>query len=56
LRLEYQMMLRQSIARLRRAFPDHDLGHDFLLDKTPRPIACGALLVREELFDGVVIQ
>jgi hypothetical protein len=51
LRLEYQIIRRQSIARLRRAFPDHDLGQDFLLDKTPRPIACRALVFREKLFD-----
>jgi hypothetical protein len=41
------MIRRQSIARLRRAFPDHDLGQDFLLDKTPRPIACRTLVFRE---------
>jgi len=54
--LEYQMILRQSIARLRRAFQDHDLGHDFVPHKTPRPIACRAFILREKFFDCVVIQ
>ena len=34
----------------------HDLLHDFLLYKTPRPIARRTLLIREEVFDGIVIE
>src|SRR2546426_3606611 len=34
----------------------HDFGHDFLLHKTPRQIACRALIIREKVFNGVVIQ
>src|ERR1700694_1832000 len=36
--------------------PGNDLAHDFLLHKTPHLIACRALVIREEFFDGVVIQ
>src|SRR5437773_11068734 len=42
--------------KLARAMAGHYLGHDFLLHKTPRPIACRALVVCEELFYAVVIQ
>ena len=34
----------------------HDLEQDFLLHKTPRPIARCALLVCEKFFDVVVIE
>src|SRR2546430_7617187 len=33
-----------------------NLTHDFLLDKTPGPIARGAFFVREKLFNAVIIQ
>src|SRR5438876_3194886 len=39
-----------------RAMAGNDLGHDFLLHKTPHLIARRALVVREEFFDGVVIE
>src|SRR2546430_11099665 len=39
-----------------RAMARHDLGHNFLVHKTPRPIACRPLIIREEFFDTVVIQ
>ena len=47
---------REVFRKFGRAMAGHDFGHDFLLHKTPRPIACRALVVREEVFDGVVIQ
>src|SRR5262245_60136342 len=34
----------------------YDLAHDFLLHKTPRPIASCSFLIREEVLDIVVIQ
>src|SRR5207249_9839473 len=34
----------------------HDLLHHLLLDKSPCPIPCRALFIREKLFNGVVIQ
>src|ERR1700675_1339368 len=39
-----------------RAMEGHDLGHDFVLHKTPCAIACCALVASEELFDRVIIQ
>src|SRR6266480_1973515 len=33
-----------------------NLTHDFLLDKTPGPIARCAFFLREKLFDAVIIQ
>ena len=39
-----------------RAMAGHDLGPDFFLHKTPRPITRRALVVGEEFLDGVVIQ
>src|SRR3982074_1333549 len=39
-----------------RAMATHDLGHDFLLHKTPGPIACCTLVTSKKLFDRVVIQ
>src|ERR1700682_1351726 len=39
-----------------RAMAGHDLGYDFVLHKTPCAIACRALVVGKEFFDGVVIQ
>src|SRR5438094_3157431 len=39
-----------------RAMAGHDLLHDLLLHKPPCPIARGALLIRKQLFNGVVIQ
>ena len=47
---------REMFRKFGRAMAGHDLGHDFLLHKTPRPIACRALVVGEEFFNGVVIQ
>ena len=41
--------------KFRRAMAGDDLLHDFLLYKTPRPIARRTLLIREEVFDGIVI-
>jgi hypothetical protein len=40
----------------RRAMARDDLGQNFLLHKTPRPIARSAFFVREKFFDAVVIQ
>src|SRR5438270_13916663 len=34
----------------------HDLLQDFLLHKASRPITCRALVIRQELFDGVIIE
>src|SRR6202045_4135638 len=42
--------------KLGRAMTSHDVRHDFILYKTPGPIACRALVVGEKLFNGVVIQ
>src|SRR5438876_9213707 len=39
-----------------RAMTGHDLGHNFFLNKPSRSIARRALVVSEEVFDGVVIQ
>jgi hypothetical protein len=39
-----------------RAMAGHDLMQDFLLHKTPRPIARRALVVGKEVFNPVVIQ
>src|SRR4029434_1393821 len=41
---------------LTRAMAGHDLTHDLLLHKTPRPVACRAFIVRKEFFDCVVIE
>src|SRR5947208_3859810 len=42
--------------KLGRAMAGHDLGHDFLLYKTPRPITRRALVISEKVFTRVVIQ
>jgi hypothetical protein len=47
---------RELFRELARAMAGHDLGHDFLLHKTPGPVAGRALVVGEEFFDIVVIQ
>ena len=47
---------RELFRKLARAMAGHDLGHDFLLHKTPRPIARGAFFIGEKFFDIVVIQ
>ena len=39
-----------------RAMARNDLGQNFLLHKTPRPIACRALFICEKFFDAVIIQ
>ena len=47
---------RQMFRKFARAMTGHDLGHDFLLHKTPCPIARGTLFIGQKFFDGVVIQ
>jgi len=47
---------REVFWKFGRAMAGHDLVQDFLLDKTPRPIACRTFVVGEEVFDGVVIK
>src|SRR5947207_11266397 len=44
------------LRKLARAMTGYDLLHHLLLHKPPRPIARRALLIGEELFNGVVIQ
>src|SRR5205085_4544777 len=44
------------LRKLRGAMTGYDLLHHLLLHKPPRPIARRALLIGEELFNGVVIQ
>ena len=41
---------------LARTMARNDLGQDFLVHKTPSPIARRALLIREKFFDVIVIQ
>src|SRR5439155_24816708 len=47
---------REVFWKFARAMARHDLRHDFLLHKTPRPIAHRTFVIREEVFDGVVIE
>src|SRR2546430_16543145 len=42
--------------KLARPMAGHDLLHDFLLHESPGPIPRRALIVGEELFNGVIIQ
>jgi len=42
--------------KLARAMERNDLAQDFLLHKMPRPITSCAFVVREKIFDAVVIQ
>src|SRR5881275_1158816 len=44
------------LRKLGGAMTGYDLLHHLLLHKPPRPIARRALLIGEELFNGVVIQ
>src|SRR5436190_6860056 len=46
----------QMFRELARTVKRDNLTHDFLLDKTPGPIARGAFFVREKLFNAVIIQ
>src|SRR5438552_12014611 len=44
------------LRKLGRTMTGHDFLHHFPLHKPPRPIAGRALLIREELFNRVIIQ
>src|SRR6266487_4815170 len=46
----------EVIREFGRAMTRNDLGHSFLLHKTPRPIARYAFFLDEKLFDAVIIQ
>src|SRR5437588_11413213 len=42
--------------KLRSAMTGNDLRQNFLLHELPRPVARGALLLRQKLFDVVVVE
>jgi hypothetical protein len=42
--------------KLRSAMTGNDLRQNFLLHEPPRPVARGALLLRQKLFDVVVVE
>src|SRR4030095_10526019 len=46
---------REMFRKLARTMAGHNLGKDFLLNKTLRSIACRALVVREKILDAIVI-